>query len=227
MSSLTPSEIDPYAVPGVQLALVWDDVANPPTVSRLDPDGVYRLVRGGNPVTLDGSGHWTGYDYEPPFDVPVLYAASNGDSDDPATPDAVTITSLSITLPSHGQAWLKHVLHPELSAPVMLTRLPDITRAARVGTFPVLGRSEPVAVSSPRVAPTGSLDFRTDDDDERAAIVDLLADGTVLVLITPGDTGFGSLYVMPGDLDEKRVTHLGSQTVRLWTLAFTAVDRPR
>jgi hypothetical protein len=219
MSVLGAWVLDPTTVPGVGLTLTWDDDPTPPSVSRLDPDGTYRLVRGGNPCTLDGDGNWLGYDYEAPFDVPVTYYASSVDT--------YALASAPITLPSNGAAWFKHVLHPDLSVRALLTKMPDLTRAARTGTFAVLNRSEPVGTSTVRVAPVGTLDFRTDNDGERTAIDACFADGTTVVLVTPASSGLGSLYMMPGEIRENRPTHYGPEQVRTWTLAFTVVDRPR
>lgn len=219
MSSIVVSaNVDAAAV---DIGLDWDDVEHPPTVSRLDPDGVWRPVRAGNPVTLvDGT--WNATDYEPALDVPIFYSASSLDADGVEQ----SIDADPVVVQSFGVAWMRHLATPSLSIRVHLTIAPDLTRASQSHAYAVLGRADPVAVVDVRQAATGTLSIYTGTLAERRALLALLADGSVLHLAMPASSDV-SCYLLPGDLDETRVTGYGPAQERLWSLAFSVVERPR
>lgn len=196
-----------------------DDSPKPPTVSRLDPDGVWRAVRAGNPVTLVDGTSWTAVDYEAPFDRPVTYVATTGDDRDD------TLTSDLVSLPGDGYAWLRHLTDPSRSRRVHLTAAPDLDRASKSGSYPVLGRSRPVATTDARQAATGSLTVYTGTRAERDDLLALLDDGTVLQLAMP-DSSAATFYLLPGDLSEKRIGGYGPAPERLFSLDFAVVERP-
>lgn len=199
-----------------------DDQLGPvlPSVSRLDPDGVYRPVRAGNPVQLDGDRRWSVDDYDAPLDVPVSYVATNGVAGDDVA------TAGPVTLPSNGVAWLKHVGRPTLNQRVQLDAAPDLTRSANGALYPVLGRAAPVATTDTRSAGKGVISFHTETAAQTAAILALFADGSVLQLAMPGNSGVGSLFILPGDLTESRLTHYAAMPDRAWRLDFTVTERP-
>lgn len=200
----------------LQLDLTWSGTA--PTISRYDPDNVWRFVRNCHPGTLT-AGHWVGSDYEAPLDAEVFYYVRDAGSTTP-------ITSGRYTLPGQGATWLRHLTIPALSQRIRPTQPPDLTRKAVGGTFPILGRADPVAVTMTRQSANGQLVLSTDTTAGRLTLARLLADGSVLQLACPGGYGIGSLYIQPGDLIEQRVSPYAPETTREWTLDFTVVAQP-
>lgn len=200
----------------VALELVWDGSA--PTISRYDPDGIWRPVTRADPAFRTG-GAWTGNDYEAPADQAVTYAVRDATGG--------TLMGPKVTLPSGDTSWLKHLTNPYLSRRLHITAPPDLTRPVEQGVFTVLGRTAPVAVTTQRSSARGRLELTTSTTVERRGLEKLLDDGSTLLLATPPQYGLGTLWVAPGELEEKRVSDAAVEQTRLWTLPFVIVDRPR
>jgi hypothetical protein len=215
MSAITVTP-DPYNS-RVMIEATWDGPAEDVSLSRYDPDGVWRYVRLGNPVEFD-AGEWAGDDFEAPLDVAVKYAMRSATSD-------ITYSEATMLI-SQGLTWLKHPYQPALNVRVYPTEAPDVTRANPVGLFAVLGRNAPVAVTTARASDTGTLKFATSSSSEVTALRALLLDGSVLQLACPGGYGVGTFWIAAGDVVMSRYTHHAPTIERMWELTFTAVDRP-
>jgi hypothetical protein len=200
-----------------QLDLTWTP-AFAPTISRYDPDNVWRFVRNAHPGTVT-AGHWVGADYEAPLDAEVFYYVRD-------TSTTTPITSARYTLSGNGATWLRHLTTPALSQVVHPVQPPDVTRKAVGTTFFILGRGDPIATTMTRQAGSGQLILRTDTTAERLALVRLLSDGSVLQLACPGGYGIGSLYVQPLDVTETRVSPYAPELTREYTLDFAVVAQP-
>jgi hypothetical protein len=206
----------------VSVNLTWTDPTPDPTtalVERVNQDGTVVPVRGADPATLV-AGVWIGDDFEAPLDSTFYYQATS--TEVPGT----VITSPTYTMASDGATWLRHPGRPLLNARVKPTRGPDLVRPIELGVFDVLGRSRPIATSMLRRSERGELSLRTDTEAERLALLQLLQDGSPLLLSTPSGYGLGNLYLSVGEVQETRLTTYGKEPARLWSLPFTVVDRP-
>jgi hypothetical protein len=203
----------------MQLDLTWSYTSA--TISRYDPDNVWRFVRNAHPGTVT-AGHWIGADYEAPLDAEVFYYVRDAATPTPTTP----ITSGMYTLSGNGATWLRHLTTPALSQVVHPVQPPDVTRKAIGAMFAILGRSDPIATTMARQAGNGQLILRTDTTAERLSLVRLLSDGSVLQLACPGGYGIGSLYIQPNDFTEQRISPYAPELTREYTLDFAVVAQP-
>jgi hypothetical protein len=196
------------------------------TITRLDPDGRTRTVRLGEPATLS-SDTWVGYDYESWLDGTATYTAATS---------AGNISTTEVTLesgadPTSGLAWLRHPGIPSLSVRVeILPPLDERTHGVNQAVLQPLGRRFPVVVSDGRrKAATSSLTFRTFDEDDAAALRDILDDVSILLLDAPQFHGLGFTheYLAFGELRERRFDpSYGPNPWRNWTVGYTVVDKP-
>src|SRR5674476_1515568 len=85
-----------------QLNLTWSYTSA--TISRYDPDNVWRFVRNAHPGTITSS-HWVGADYEAPLDAEVFYYVRDASTTTPITSDRYTLEGNSAT-------WLRHLTTP-------------------------------------------------------------------------------------------------------------------
>lgn len=189
------------------------------TVGRNDPSGFSQLIRYGQSVVLT-SGLLVIDDFEAPFDVPISYVVAQ------AVPvGADTGTSSVITLASNGQTWLKDPTSPGRNMVVpVVTAMTGLTRAAQAGTFTILGRANPLVVSTIRASMSASLACYTLTAAQEQQMAGILASGAVLLLAGP-PSETGSAYIAVGDVGEELVG-LVSEPSRLWVLPFQVVDRP-
>lgn len=203
------------------VSLSWTSTPVPATatIERIDSSGAITAVRGAELATLV-AGAWAGLDYEAPLDEPFTYRATST-----ARPGE-SVTSPQYTLTSAGRTWLKHPGRPFLNTTVEIGQAPDWSRPTTQGVFDVLGRTSPIAVTMRRSAPRGDLVVNTVADADAAALRALLDDGSPLYLQTPDGYGVGNVYVSVGDVAEARLTHVGTETARRWTLPLIVVDRP-
>ncbi|MPY72508.1 MAG: hypothetical protein GEU92_20940, partial [Alphaproteobacteria bacterium] len=179
----------------VLLELTWNTptAVTTATITRVNGDGSTEVVRSANPATLV-AGQWLDYDYDPGLDETVSYMATSTEQ------SGTVIESAQVIVASQGSTWLKHPGKPALNRVVQVTTPPALTRPADVGVFPVLGRKQPIAVGATRRSVAGTLELASFTDEERAGLVNLLADGAVLLLTTPGGYGIGRLFLAIGDV---------------------------
>ena len=207
----------------VRLQIQFDPTVTGVQVQRQDPDGWTDVIRAGSTVTLSG-GFAVVYDYEAPLDVPVSYVVTQVV---PASGTPAKATSAVVTVKSFGYTWLKDPGLPSRNVRLEeVGGIAEVTRPARSGVFHIIGRSHPVVISARREGQQGDFVFTTATDAQRQDIVDLVSRGTVLLLQTPAGYSVGSVYIHVDDVTETRLTGVGTETSRRWTLPFTEVDRP-
>ena len=193
------------------------------TVGRRGPDGFTQLIRYGDQITLTaGQVHLE--DYEAPLDTPVVYVGLQ------VVPVGSEIAeSAPVTIPSGGYSWLKDPGYPSMNQRLdVVTSLAELTRPARAGVFAIIDRASPVVVTAKRGSVLGELVTHTLTDAARVRLTDLLSRGTVLLLQTPPQYGYGSYgsaYIHIGDALEARVG-LAMEQARRWSLPFQVTDRP-
>lgn len=210
--------------PNVGLSRVELDIQFATTVSqvrvgRRDPSGFTTLIRQGDPFTVT-SGRGLLYDYEAPLDVDISYTATQ------VTPPGNEVAaSATIKLASDGHSWLKDPGLPSMNLRVGVSALPTLTRAARGNALAVVGRAAPVVLTDIQSAPTGVVTLYSLTDTGRNGLLALMSRGSVLLLSTPAAYGFGSQYIVLGEVTENRVG-LAPEASRTWDLPFTVVERP-
>lgn len=193
------------------------------TVTRLDPDGVLRTVRtpDGNPLTLTTSGATRVgllYDYAAPYGQPVSYS----------TQESPGTVSAAVTV-GETRSWLLHPGVPTLSQPITIGDLAERLRKIQQGVFYPMGRSTPVVqTDGARRRGEYTLTLWTPDLDARSALLDLLDDGSPLLLNIPAGNGWGLSweYVAVGDVTERRPVKFLGEPGRFWDLPIVVVDTP-
>lgn len=207
----------------VQLQLTFTTVTSA-TVSRVHADGTVWPVRGGAPaqvLSTTGVG-WVGYDHEAPLDQAVTYRATSG---------ATTFSSSAVTVPSStadlsSRAWLTHPLRPSLSLSVLVTGVGARTRKGRGSILPIVGSSDPVALTDTRLSPSGELAVFTSTLAESTAMEALLADGGVLCVRCPAVWGSMWFYGAFADVTDESAAGHAQDPSREWRLPYVAVASP-
>lgn len=210
-----------YTPPRIRLDVV-DTRPSPAaslTITRRNPDGSTHPVRtsDGGPLTLS-SGRATIYDSEPPYDSPLVF-----------TTDQAGGPTVATEMDGVDDVWLIHPGVPSLSQKIKVTSLPQRTRATSRGLHKVLGREDPVPISSgARESAAGTMGVRTYTDGQRQALELLCDDDAVLLLNIPASKpwGWNPCYVSVGDLVEARTTRHGRFPYREWQLPIQVVGRP-
>lgn len=134
----------------------------------------------------------------------------------------------SITPSLAGQVWLKSIDHPSLNQVVTVSDYADIERPARVGIFPIAGRSAPVATTDIRGVRRWAIDLVTNDDDaDRKLELAIMGTG-VIFLHVPTTTGNA---LLPGSMHavaERMLKHRigGVSDHNRFTLELTEVTPP-
>lgn len=208
-----------YSPPRVRLT--FQDTATTPVpaveIYRRDPDGRSRKVRTSDDGPLVVSGGLASVDdYEAPFSVPATYTITGQ--------TATATTQLDVTVP-----WLIHVGVPSLSVSVRVQNIAERVRVVDQAVFRVLGRSMPiVATGGARDVGSSVLTVRTDTDEQRRALDQLLDDAAPLFFNLPPSKrwGIAPCYIAVGDTTEARFVNYGSYPRRDWDLPFQVVDRP-
>lgn len=166
-------------------------------------------------------------DAEAPLDSPVVYELTNA-----LVPGFVASSEL-ITLDStHVRAPRDALLtHPGLTRtiPVWVETEPEITRPIEQASFQVIGRRRLIVVTAPqRGSDTGSLTFVVEGIEERKRLLDMLDDGSPLLLRAPASYGHPPLWWLSfGDVSiEAPGNGVASYDLRRITATFTEVDRP-
>jgi hypothetical protein len=170
------------------------------------PNGVrWTVVRGGSAVEITPGDTASLDDYEFAAGVVNHYRVTAGS-------DTFTTT---IT-PDQSAVWLKSISRPFLNRPVTVVSHGDITRAARNGVFPIIGRSYPIAVTDVRLAREWDLVVKADTVVDADALDLVFASGDPLFVQTPATGVLSTIpggYVVVGDV--KRVRY-GTTSARRW-----------
>lgn len=195
------------------------------TVTRLDPDGVWREVRttDGNPLTLSTSGsNRVGllYDYEAPFGTPVSYS----------TLQSPTVISSEVTV-AETRVWLIHPGVPALSMPIEARAgsFEEEEWDVQQAVFRPMGRKYPVVqTDGQRKAPSSSVTVAIETLAALAALRALVDDASVLLLNIPASLNFGvaTCYIAVGAIRNRRPSDIGSDPYRSVDLPYQVVDQP-
>lgn len=209
-------------VQGVRVMLVlYRSGIQTTTVTRLDPDGVWRPVRSTNGDDLQVCiSSCAFFDHEAPLDGPLTYQSTSAQA-------SGAYVSNTVTVSSGGQAWLTHPGHPQYAGVAVVT--PDgltESRPARRGVFSPIGMSLPVVVNDVRSGSTGTVVVQTNSAADVARLRNMLADGAPLLLRQPALWGGDSWWVSIGDVGIDRFTRIATDNWRHWTLPYLRVDRP-
>lgn len=217
------------------ITAVPDPSSRPPATSlTVDPDGATTLtiwrdtygerviVRGAEDVAPTGT--FFVVDYESAFGVPVTYVVTTYNAD--GTQRATATTPAPVTLVS-TEEWLSDPLNPNLAMPILVSSYSARTYHVERGLHSVIGRRRPVAVHDTRHAQSsGNLVLLTLDRSELDQIRDIFDSANPVLLRTLAEHDVGAVYFSVGDIEEQRVSPIGAETVRLWSLDVVEVDSP-
>lgn len=195
------------------------------TVTRLDPDGVWRNVRtsDGNPLVLTTSGAnrvGTLRDNEAPYGTPVTYS----------TIESPSTVSSPVTV-GETRVWLVDPGTPALSVPIEMraNSFAEESWDVQQGIFWPMGRSTPVVqTDGARKAPASSVTVKIDTLAELADLRALLTGAGVLLLNVPpsANVGVDTAYIAIGKVTNRRVTDIGADPYRAVELPYQVVDMP-
>ncbi len=207
----------------VLLQLTWTNVVAA-SVVRVHADGTTWPIRWASPapITATAGVGWVGYDHEAPLDQAVTYRATSTTDATLVTSNAVTIASPTANLAS--TVWFTHPLKPALSLLLLVEDVAAHGRESRSSTLRIEGRADPVALTSTRLSPTGEITAVTTTLAETDALVDLLADGAVLLARCPATWGNMWFYMVIGPTSDVGMGHATEQW-REWKLPYTVVAR--
>lgn len=221
-TTLTATPEPAHSPPRVLIQLVYTGETTA-TITRTDPDGRDRPVRLAEPAALDGSGAWTGYDYESFFEAPFTYTAVVGGG------GTLTSSSLSLDVPA---VWLRHPGVPDLSMPIDFQGEGEPIRPVVQAVLEPLNRAFPIVVTDGRRrAKRGTITIRTADAAEEDELLNLLADTSILLLDIPPTSKTYNMdphqYLSLGDLTENRQrADYYPWPRKIWTAPYIVVDRP-
>lgn len=139
----------------------------------------------------------------------------------------------SITPSLAGRVWLKSLKYPLLNRIVTVSDYGDVTTPSRNASFPIAGRSLPIASTELHGGRNHRLDLVTDNPDDAANLDLMLRTGRVFLVHVPttappqldGNPLLpGSMYITIGTPRRHRVG--GVSEVELWELPLTEVNPP-
>lgn len=144
--------------------------------------------------------------------------------------DLLLSTEISSITPTITGVWLKNIARPFLNR--MLNCVPNqspITRRARNGIFPIVGRTFPIAVTDTRLAREVTIEviMQTTEQWEELDLITLTGD-TFFIQTPPGNS-LPTMYVAIGDTSIRRpLRNLPScgNDWRVFTLPLTEVASP-
>lgn len=129
--------------------------------------------------------------------------------------------------PDQTAVWFKSISRPFLNRAVAVVSHGDITRPARNGIFPVIGRTYPIAVTDVRLSRQWDMIIKADTVADADAIDLVFASGDPLYIQVPATGTLSTVpggYVVAGDV---RRTRFGTTSTRRWfELPLTEVAPP-
>lgn len=210
--------------------LSWDNYTdNTPAYATVDrtTDGInYTTVRGASTVGITTGCELERVvdDYEFPVGDLITYRIRA------LTSDGLVLRTFTCQLEVDLQdVWFKSIGRPFLNQQLHCVLNPSpITRRARNGIFPVVGRSFPVAVTDVRSSREVALQVVTQTTTERQDLDLLLASGDPIFVQTPLGHPLPTMYAVIGDSVEARPVRnrLCDADWRLWELPLTEVVAP-
>ena len=194
--------------------------------------GVVRPVEGAQDI-LPISDTFSVYDFMAMQRVLHQYRAVRFDAD-PLNPTELQATAGSWTPTpfssylDYGSDVLFDAANPAHRAEILVEGIDTMKRSVSQNVVAVIGRPDPVVVSSVRRWPGGSIRLLTLTDAARRSLVDLLSKSNLLAF-SPHMPGYGFDYVpffAVGDVDESRVSPRGYEPARRWVLSVQEVSAP-
>jgi hypothetical protein len=161
-------------------------------------------------------------DGECPLDVPVVYVAY-----DPALLGG-SVSTPPVTLPGNDRSWLTHPAQPTAPVRCYPTTTPTPVRTMPRMVLPIIDRPRPVVVTgASRQAPTGNLRLWAGTFADRDELLDLVQDGSPLLLRASGDYGYGyGQWLSLADLTEDADGRPAPMEGRFLSADYTEVDAP-
>jgi len=143
--------------------------------------------------------------------------------------DLLTDDSIASITPTIDSVWMKDIGRPFLNRPLdCIPNMSSITRRARNGIFPIVGRSYPIAVTDLRMSREFTIEIITQTTAEREEFDIVLASGDVYFFQSPPGDPMPTMYAAVGDTDERRP--LRNRTCgndwRVFTLPLTEIAAP-
>jgi hypothetical protein len=180
---------------------------------RVGAGTAWTTVRGGEAVAVTGgAASLDDYEFVP------------GVANDYRIFDGSLFWQTSIT-PVQDEVWLKSISRPFLNRPVSVVAHEDISRAARNGIFPIVGRSAPVAITDVRLAREWQMTVKADSVSDADAIELVLAGGDPLFIQVPADErDIPGGYVAVGTMVRRRFGHVSQR--RWFDLPCTTIAPP-
>lgn len=138
-------------------------------------------------------------------------------------------TDLGSITPTITSVWLKNLTKPFLNR--TLNCIPNqtpITRRARNGIFPIVGRTFPIAVSDIRLAREITIEIITQTTQEWEELDLITLPGDVFFLQTPPGNSIPTMYVAIGDTSIRRPlrNQICGNDWRVFTFPLTEVAPP-
>lgn len=162
------------------------------------------------------------WDYEAPFGVPLTYRVTDA--------DASVISSSSTTL-EVTKFWLRAPGLPDYDVIIDVTTKPVTSTTRANAALNVLGRANPVVLSTARSSSTFTLAVHTQTSGEATSLQALLDASPTCLLVMPG-TPTAWQYVFISDstatplVPWKSLSDGDAGSQYDWTLSCTVVDRP-
>lgn len=201
---MTTIELNPDPALARMRVVVVDGTGG--TLERLDPDAVWRPVRGGAQIT----GAALVDDYETPLGVDLVYRL-----------DGVEVTG---RLDGVDAPWLTHPTRPDLNRAVTLIDDDDWTWSAPGTVHELLDAPYPAVVWTRRTEHRGTIEL-TSTWAERAAVRALFADGSPLLLRVPPGCYADDSWVWVETLRRRKSDRFDPSAV-WWQLEYQRVDDP-
>jgi hypothetical protein len=200
------------------------------TLRRVHQDGSMHPVRGysgdlvrvpytQSPIVVE--------DYEAPLGETIWYNLEWFSAGGSRTEALTTGVFASPVLADPDYVWLKSPGIPALNTRVLMEAPIKWSRAARSTTLDIVGRTNPVSISSKRAGGTSSLSVLVWDPSAHVQLNALLDSGLpALIQAMPGYGIDGNLYLSVGDVDSDPVMDAADDPGWRWTLNVTKIDRP-
>lgn len=180
----------------------------------------YTTIRGGSHVTVTSSAAHID-DYEFPVGETITYRVRSYNAS-----NVLQATFTVATTQDLGNPWLKSVTRPFLNREVTLSTAGDISHQNRVGIFPILGRTDPIAITDVSSQMSFDLTLTTFSAGEADAVRYLVTSGDTIYLQMPTDCEFKapSGYYVVGTVTEAR---RNNKSERKWfTLPLIRIIAP-
>jgi hypothetical protein len=142
------------------------------------------------------------------------------------SPEPMTLTSGTVTVPSGGMAWLSHPGHPQYAAARIVNDVPTAVYPGRSGSFWPIGAQLPIAVTDVRGGAQGTIIWQEMTTAEYRQMRAMIRDGGVLLMRLPEAWSGDTWYILAGDIAEVRYTGVGVDPQRRYQMPYDQRARP-